>query len=48
MNGGGTRNRTEDKGFADPRLTTWPCRQIIFTSNIEYQNKKMTLKNVDQ
>ena len=24
--GGGTRNRTEDKGFADPRLTTWPCR----------------------
>ena len=25
--GGGTRIRTGDQGFADPRLTTWLCRQ---------------------
>lgn len=27
--GGGTRNRTGGKGFADPRLTTWLCRQTF-------------------
>ena len=27
--GGGTRIRTGDQGFADPRLTTWLCRHNI-------------------
>ncbi len=25
--GGGTQIRTGDRGFADPGLTTWLCRQ---------------------
>ena len=27
--GGATRNRTGDKGFADPCLTAWPWRHIL-------------------
>ncbi len=28
--GGATRNRTGDKGFADPCLTAWPWRRILY------------------
>ena len=30
--GGATRNRTGDKGFADPCLTAWPWRRINVTN----------------
>ena len=30
--GGATRNRTGDKGFADPCLTAWPWRLIKLTN----------------
>jgi hypothetical protein len=30
--GGGTRIRTGDQGFADPRLTTWLCRHTPYDS----------------
>ena len=28
--GGATRNRTGDKGFADPCLTAWPWRRTLY------------------
>ena len=33
-NGGGTQIRTGDKGFADPCLTTWPCRHLSHVCEI--------------
>ena len=33
--GGDTRNRTGDEGFADPRLTTWLCRLLVYFNYIE-------------
>lgn len=37
--GGGTRIRTGDQGFADPRLTTWLCRHTHMIARITYYNK---------
>ena len=33
--GGATRNRTGDKGFADPCLTAWPWRLMLFVTNAD-------------
>ncbi len=34
--GGGTRIRTGDQGFADPCLTTWPCRHGMKSETAVY------------
>ena len=33
--GGATRNRTGDKGFADPCLTAWPWRRTLYEKAAE-------------